>query len=377
MEARKKNIIIGIAAAVVAAEVTASLIIAVTTMRRVNAIQAATADESGDVAQEDDVTIAGNYIIRSTKVLSDAYRSGSTAGLNDRQKETLQMAVDALKEMGVTDGMSNYDKELTVYRWMAANIGTDSGALPVIPTAQADGDNPYGVLKTHTAVCVGYATTFRLFMQMMGIECTVVHNVARVHSWDLVKLDDGCWYHVDIYSDAGKTSYENFNMNDDQCAVNHEWNRDFFAAATGTQYNYAYQNRKMLASVYEIPAAFKAVLKDGGHVAFYGITGGMPTADGYALKAIMADLQATLISDAKPFGDGTFGYSLAPVGGNDYTITIYFDNTDDTPQPEANLTEQQRQQVTEAMKKAFGDKYVAADASAYQEQSLTNGADSK
>ena len=60
-----------------------------------------------------------------------------------------------------------------------------------------------GVLKYHNAVCVGYATTFRMFMQMMGIECKVEHNTEKFHSWDVVKID-GDWYITDIYSRCRK-----------------------------------------------------------------------------------------------------------------------------------------------------------------------------
>ena len=50
------------------------------------------ADETEDSGKEDDVTIAGEYKIVSTKAISDAYISGDTSALDDRQKETLDMA---------------------------------------------------------------------------------------------------------------------------------------------------------------------------------------------------------------------------------------------------------------------------------------------
>lgn len=211
-----------------------------------------------DIARENNVTIAGSYKIRSTKKLSDAYLSGDRSGLTGKQKETLKMASDILDKI-ITKGMSKYEKELAVYRWMTTNLSDDSGALTVIPTTQEDCDNPYGVLKYHNAVCVGYATTFRLFMQMMKIPCKVVHNTSRTHSWDLVRLS-GEWYHTDIYMDASTENYADFNMNDATCLMSHDWNRDFFPAATGTKYSYANQNKKTLADAYALPAALKAGL---------------------------------------------------------------------------------------------------------------------
>ncbi|MBQ1406453.1 MAG: hypothetical protein IIZ00_09625, partial [Oscillospiraceae bacterium] len=60
---------------------------------------------SEDVAAEDDVVIAGEYTIRSTKQISDAYLSGDTAALSDRDKETLDLAKNVLEKV-ITDGMS-------------------------------------------------------------------------------------------------------------------------------------------------------------------------------------------------------------------------------------------------------------------------------
>ena len=157
-------------------------------------------EDQNEETTEDYVTIAEQYEIKPTTNISDAYKSGDTSKLTDREKETLDMAKDALKEMKIKDGMSDFEKEKAVYDWMTSSLQYDSGALTVIPSTQEDCDNPYGVLKYHNAVCVGYATTFRMFMQMMDIECMVEHNTEKYHSWDLVKID-GDWYITDIYSD--------------------------------------------------------------------------------------------------------------------------------------------------------------------------------
>ena len=164
------------------------------------------------VTQEDDVAVGGDYWIRSTLPISDAYKSGDASALSEKQAETLEMASEVLGGI-ITEGMTVYEKEKAVYDWMCSNIHHEGGITVVVPTASEYSAEPYGVLKYRQAVCVGFATTFRMFMQMLDIECKVVHN--SYHSWDLVRLDDGEWYHVDIYSDAGRGDYANFNMNDE------------------------------------------------------------------------------------------------------------------------------------------------------------------
>jgi hypothetical protein len=213
--------------------------------------------------QEDGVTIAGEYVIRPTTNISDAYKSGDTSGLDDKEKETLDMAAAVLDEI-ITDGMTDYEKEKAVYDWMTSELDSDSGLLSVIPTTQADCDNPYGVLKYHNAVCVGYATTFRLFMQMMDIPCMVVHNTEEYHSWDLVQLD-GEWYHTDIYSDAGNgESYAHFNRTDSMVLGSGEtWDLDYFPSADSLTYNVLYNNAVEADNIYEIPALLREVIDNG------------------------------------------------------------------------------------------------------------------
>ena len=213
-----------------------------------------------DVDQEDDITVAGQYTVKSTLPISDAYQTGDTSALDDADKETLSMAKDILDEI-ITDGMSDFEKEKAVYDWLTSRLTSDTGILTVVPTRNDDSDNPHDVLKYRTAICVGYATTFRMMMQMLGIECKVVHSTDLTHTWDLVKLDDG-WYHTDCYFDAGNSSYQNFNMDDARCAQGHDWTRDYFPAATGEKYNYIFSICEELGSIYDIPESLVQAVLD-------------------------------------------------------------------------------------------------------------------
>ena len=203
-----------------------------------------------DVAQENDVCIASEYYIRDTSAVSDAYKSGDASALDDRRKETLKMASDLLDEI-ITDGMTDYEKEEAVYKWLTTHLNNETGMLTVIPTTSEDCDNPFGVLKYRSAVCVGYATTFRLLMHMLDIECMVVHDSSLSHSWDLVTLD-GDHYHVDCYFDTGCT-YRHFNLNDNAMSYDHSWNTDFFPKANGSKYSYALLNTVEIENVLALP----------------------------------------------------------------------------------------------------------------------------
>ena len=249
----------GIVAVILAAGVVGSTTISAFNLVTLKSYIAEQKKEENPETTEDYVKIADNYEIKPTTNISDAYKSGDTSKLTDKEKETLDMAKKAIKDMKITDSMSDFEKEKAVYDWMTKKLQQDSGALTVIPSTQEDCDNPYGVLKYHNAVCVGYATTFRMFMQMMGIECKVEHNTEKFHSWDVVKID-GDWYITDIYSDAGNGNYANFNVTDAMYGQSQSWDRDYFPAANSLKYNMAYQNKKTVDSIYDLPKALRAAM---------------------------------------------------------------------------------------------------------------------
>ena len=324
------------------------------TILKVKALEeSAGGDKTEDVAQENDVTIGGEYVIKATTQISDAYKSGNTSNLSDKDKETLGMAKSVLDEI-ITDGMSDYEKELAVYKWMTANIGFDSGSMTAIPEDESKPvDNPNGVLKNHEAVCVGYATTFRLFMQMLGIDCMVVHDSHLSHSWDLVKLD-GQWYHTDIYSDAGsgEGNFSHFNLNDEMMN-SQEWNTDFFPAADGYEYNYAYVNRTQCKDIYTIPEQVRAAINEQQGVVSFDF-GDEISVDIYNI----ADTIMNQIENAVVFG-GDYGIGLSwswldADGDNIFCVYISYEKSED-PDVAPGVADETQQKIDDAVNKAFGD----------------------
>lgn len=264
---KRVNIVLGALMIGMLSNVVLSTAILARSEKAIQMVQKVTQEEKEQETQEDDVVIAIDYTIRSTTHISDAYKNGDASSLSDRDKETLDLAKAVLDEV-IEDGMSDFEKELAIYQWMTTNVTIDVGMLTVVPTSQADCDNPYGVLKYKNAVCVGYATTFRLFMQMIDIPCMVVHNTDNYHSWNLVQLD-GDWYHTDIYSDHGYGNYRMFNLNDAMLSEYQTWDMNYFPAANGIKYNMAYQNGETVEDIYSVPERVREALEsDQGMLAF-------------------------------------------------------------------------------------------------------------
>ena len=225
-------------------------------------------EEQANTYQEDGFKVGGEYEIRSTTHISNAYKNGDDSQLSAEDKETLKMAEAVIDEV-IEDGMGNYEKELAVYKWMVENIGGRSSGGSVIsrPGGSTSAFTPHDVLTSHNAVCVGYATTFRLLMNMLGMNVHIVHN--DYHSWDLVEIEEDQWYHVDIYSDAHGSLYGNFNMTDDICEMGHSWDGSALPVADSVKYSPAVQNSVTLDSLMEVPAQYKQAVDEGQRVAYY------------------------------------------------------------------------------------------------------------
>jgi hypothetical protein len=321
----------------------------------VKSLAAAQGEEETETAegttQENDVVIADEYTIRSTQQISDAYKSGDTSQLSAKDKETLDMASKILDGI-ITDGMTDFEKEKAVYDWMTKNLQTDEGLTSVIPTTQADCDNPYGVLKYHNAVCVGYATTFRLFMQMMNITCMVVHNTEAYHSWDLVQLD-GNWYHTDIYMDVGNGNYADFNMTDTMCMNSHDWDTSFFPAANSLEYNMAYQTAQDATDVYQIPTLLRASLDKGDSILGLKFGSDLSQEDGTAALSMVSRI-SELLMNAQQYQSLSLSYSWDQTD-NGYLLSVYITRSNESSETGGEITDETQQKMDTAISSAFGD----------------------
>ena len=321
-------------------------------------------EDQNEETTEDYVTIAEKYEIKPTTNISDAYKSGDTSKLTDREKETLDMAKDALKEMKIKDSMSDFEKEKAVYDWMTSSLQYDSGALTVIPSTQEDCDNPYGVLKYHNAVCVGYATTFRMFMQMMDIECMVEHNTEKYHSWDLVKID-GDWYITDVYSDQGNGNYAHFNMTDSMWGQEQNWDHDFFPAANSLKYNMAYQNKVTVDDVYDIPKALRKAMEDKKGAIMIAFNKEIKESNAEIANAIASSISDLLMNGNykdMPNMLNSYNWVKDPDGDNYlFNVSMGSYNTNDNTQ---NLSDKELEKVNKAVQKAF-DGLTQMDGSMY------------
>ena len=94
------------------------------------------------------------------------------------------------------EGSSRYERLLSIHDGLAARIVYDLEA----PHAH----EAYGALLHGRSVCEGYAKSFQMLCEREGIPCVLVTGMAvdddsaEAHMWNLVQMEDGRWYAVDL-----------------------------------------------------------------------------------------------------------------------------------------------------------------------------------
>ena len=307
--------------------------------------------------QEDDVTISDLYTVRSTQAISKAYLADRSTGLDAKQKEVLDLASATLKNI-IKEDMTTFQKEKAVYNWMCKNLEMAETSQVNIPVSSSQIDEPYGVLKTGTGVPVGFATTFRMFMEMLEIPCKVVHDTAFTNAWNMVQLDDENWYHVDVGSDITYGNFENFNMNENVASYKHTWDTEFFPASTGTKYCYALMKAGEVKDLYNIPTRVKKAYDKKRKCIFLKFK----TSSGKDLEVV-----DELVSRTADYLGGNLSQNAdttenAEAGGRGvadavcikmedyYMLGVFFA---DGSQKNAGLTEKDFNKISKAVEKAF------------------------
>lgn len=183
--------------------------------------------------------------------LVSAWQSGERADLPEEDLAILAVCdqIDALTDATLTD----YQRELALHDWMLDWAEYDPGALSSNPVGDPmpHNDDPYGFFTGKKGICLGYATTFQLLMEMSGIECTIVHGASHAgtaeHAWNMVRLG-GELYCVDVTWDDPVTSFpvprsmahQYFNVTSDFLRqTDHRWDYDAVPEAAATEFAWA------------------------------------------------------------------------------------------------------------------------------------------
>lgn len=201
--------------------------------------------------------------IYDTTAVVEAYKTGDSKGLSDNDKYILEQASKAIDE-NIKTSMSDYEKEKAIYDYMYDITSFDDGSLSAIDSSGEFAHTPYGFFKEHLTICVGNATTFKLFMDMLDIECKIIHSTSNgEHAWNIVKLDED-WYHVDLTfdsSDGEEPAYTFFNVPDSaKNTGDYPWDKSEFPKCEGTKYCYGINHSVEIKDIYDVPKQLKTTI---------------------------------------------------------------------------------------------------------------------
>lgn len=177
--------------------------------------------------------------IYDNSAVLEAYKSGDTAALDEKQLVILNGAKAAIDEF-YTEGMTEEEIIIAAHDWIVTRTVYDENMLLPVPHRTPDTENPYAVFTIHQAICMGYTTSFQLFMDILGVESIIVRGNAldEEHAWNMVCLD-GEWYHVDCTWDDftpdedGRPPFHTYTLVPDYVMdVMHIWDHDAAPSAT-------------------------------------------------------------------------------------------------------------------------------------------------
>ncbi|MBR2907900.1 MAG: hypothetical protein IKC26_07675 [Clostridia bacterium] len=144
-----------------------------------------------------------------------------TGGALETAKTAFEGSADEILS-GISDSMSDFDKELYLH---------DALAERVVYVESANAHNAYGAIVEGRAVCEGYAEALQYLLHRVGIPSFIAlgsslnpsTGTTENHAWNYVQID-GQYYHVDLtWNDQGSELYHAyFNVTDARIREDHE-----------------------------------------------------------------------------------------------------------------------------------------------------------
>ena len=247
------------------------------------------------------------------------------------------------------DGKTTYQKAAAIYDWIAKNVRYDydnlnDGGYMLKYTA-------YAAAIDKKAVCQGYANLFYRLANSAGIDCRIITGRGNSgsgwidHAWNIVQMDDGKYYCVDVTWDEGRSSHSYFLKGLTEFSKNH-------VVRTENEYTYFWNEyaSKVSATDYRVaeggatpvvpkPATPANVTLIGAAGDSSGITVTWNAADGAAQYRVyrkdaanpkwkgLANVDGTSWTDKTAAAGVTYTYTVRGIGSDGKTLSPGFDAT--------------------------------------------------
>lgn len=190
--------------------------------------------ESGDY-----LAIQFNFELSDNYYVVRKYLYGTDIPGDNERALRIYDVVDGFIDRYITDGMTDFDKELAVHDYIVSNCHYG------YPENKDDAYTAYGALVLDRSVCDGYAEAFFVIMSCLGVDCDIVVGSTDegLHAWNQVALG-GEWYNIDLTWDDSLPDMGNYikhtyvNVADDVLERTHTWQKQFYRECTEDTYNF-------------------------------------------------------------------------------------------------------------------------------------------
>ena len=187
-----------------------------------------------------------------TSAILAAWESGEEDGLSEKDAAILTRCRELFAEH-ITDGMTDFEKELALHDALV-RLGDYDETVYDDGTGLPDNTNPYGLLVGGYGICLAYAASFQLLMDLADVACITVVGASSSstsdHAWNMVRLE-GEWYCVDPTWDdpiGGENVSPNawdmvhhqyFNVTSDYMReTDHQWDYDSVPEADAARFRW-------------------------------------------------------------------------------------------------------------------------------------------
>ena len=184
---------------------------------------------------------------------------------------SLKERAEDILDLIIAEGMKDVDKIKAVHDYIVLNTEYAYDEY-LNQTLKDEHFSEEGVLWEGKAVCQGYAYTFQLCMELLGIDSIIVEGedlISKVnHAWNMVAID-GEWYHVDTTWDdpvpdrKDMIDYKYFLVTDEVLMKDHKWETKRYPSCTSDKYQYYVFQDYMVDSIDQYEEKFMEQYRAG------------------------------------------------------------------------------------------------------------------
>lgn len=191
--------------------------------------------------------------------------------LPPRGSISLKERAEDILDLIIAEGMKDVDKIKAVHDYIVLNTEYAYDEY-LNQTLKDEHFSEEGVLWEGKAVCQGYAYTFQLCMELLGIDSIIVEGEDLIskgnHAWNMVSID-GEWYHVDTTWDdpvpdrKDMIDYKYFLVTDEVLMKDHKWETKRYPSCTSDKYQYYVFQDYMVDSIDQYEEKFMEQYRAG------------------------------------------------------------------------------------------------------------------